>query len=127
MFTGLSVVLVFGVTYNSTRIALSERGRELATLRVLGFSRGEISYVLLGEVMFLVLFGLPLGCLFGAFLVWSMAKSFDTEMFRIPLIIEASTYGYAIIWVLVAACLSAALVRRRVVKLDLIRVLKTRE
>ena len=127
MFTGLAVVLVFGVTYNSTRIALSERGRELATLRVLGFTRGEISYVLLGEVMFLVLLGLPMGCFFGAFLVWSMAKSFDSEMFRIPLVIEASTYGYAIIWVLLAACISAALVRNRVDKLDLIRVLKTRE
>jgi putative ABC transport system permease protein len=127
MFTGLAVVLVFGVTYNSTRIALSERGRELATLRVLGFSKGEISYVLLGEVMFLVLLGLPLGCLFGWMLVWTMAQSFDTEMFRIPLVIEASTYGTAIVWVLLAAGASAALVRRRVDKLDLIRVLKTRE
>lgn len=127
MFTGLAVVLVFGVTYNSTRIALSERGRELATLRVLGFSKGEISYVLLGEVMFLVLFGLPLGCLFGWMLVWAMAQSFDTEMYRIPLVIEASTYGTAIVWVLLAAGASAALVRRRVDKLDLIRVLKTRE
>jgi putative ABC transport system permease protein len=127
MFTGLAVVLVFGVTYNSTRIALSERGRELATLRVLGFSRAEISYVLLGEVSFLILFGLPLGCAFGWLLVWSMAQSFDTEMFRIPLVINASTYGYAISWVLFAAVISAALVRRRVDKLDLIRVLKTRE
>jgi putative ABC transport system permease protein len=127
MFTGLAVVLVFGVTYNSTRIALSERGRELATLRVLGFSRAEISYVLLGEVSFLILFGLPLGCAFGWLLVWSMAQSFDTEMFRIPLVIHASTYGYAISWVLFAAVVSAALVRRRVDKLDLIRVLKTRE
>jgi putative ABC transport system permease protein len=96
-------------------------------LRVLGFSKGEISFVLLGEVMFLILMGLPMGCLFGRFLVWSMAKSFDTEMFRIPLIIEASTYGYAIIWVLLAAAVSAALLRKRVDKLDLIRVLKTRE
>ena len=127
MFTGLAVVLVFGVTYNSTRVALSERGRELATLRVLGFTKGEISYVLLGEVLFLILLGLPLGCLFGGFLVWSMAQSFDTEMYRIPLVIEASTYGYAIVWVVIAAILSAALVRRRVNKLDLIRVLKTRE
>lgn len=127
MFTGLAVVLVFGVTYNSTRIALSERGRELATLRVLGFSRGEISYVLLGEVILLVLLGLPLGCFFGWLLAWSMARSFDTEMYRIPLVIEASTYGYAILWVLLAAAVSAALVRHRVDKLDLIRVLKTRE
>ncbi|MFT4995129.1 MAG: putative ABC transport system permease protein [Paraglaciecola sp.] len=127
MFTGLAVVLVFGVTYNSTRIALSERGRELAILGVLGFSKAEISYVLLGEVSFLILFGLPLGCLFGWSLVWLMAQSFDTEMYRIPLIINASTYGYAISWVLFAGAISAALVRRRVDKLDLIRVLKTRE
>lgn len=127
MFSGLAVLLAFGVTYNSTRIALSERGRELATLRVLGFSRGEISYVLLGEVMFLIVLSLPLGCLFGWLLVWTMAASFDTEMFRIPLIIEASTYGYAILLVLIAAAISAAVVRRRVDKLDLIRVLKTRE
>ncbi len=127
MFSGLAVLLAFGVTYNSTRIALSERGRELATLRVLGFSKGEISYVLLGEVMFLIVLSLPLGCLFGWLLVWTMAASFDTEMFRIPLIIHASTYGYAILLVLIAAAISAAVVRRRVDKLDLIRVLKTRE
>lgn len=127
MFSGLAVLLAFGVTYNSTRIALSERGRELATLRVLGFSKGEISYVLLGEVMFLVILSLPLGCLFGWILVWTMATSFDTEMYRVPLVIDISTYGYAILLVLGAAALSAALVRSRVDKLDLIRVLKTRE
>jgi putative ABC transport system permease protein len=127
MFTGLAVTLALGVTYNSARIALSERGRELATLRVLGFTKGEISYVLLGEVMFLTLLGLPLGALFGWGLVWSMAQSFDTEMYRIPLVIEPSTYGYAILWVLLASALSAILVRQRVAKLDLIRVLKTRE
>ena len=127
MFVTLAGILAFGVVYNSTRIALSERARELATLRVLGFSKGEISYVLLGEVMFLVVFGLPLGCLCGWLLVLSMANAFDTEMFRIPLVIEASTYGLAALLVIVAATLSAAIVRRRVDKLDLIKVLKTRE
>lgn len=127
MFTSLAVILAMGVTYNSARIALSERGRELATLRVLGFTKGEISYVLLGEVMFLTILGLPLGALFGWGLVWSMAQSFDTEMYRIPLVIEASTYGYAILLVLLASALSAILVRQRITKLDLIRVLKTRE
>ncbi|MFQ3198197.1 MAG: putative ABC transport system permease protein, partial [Paraglaciecola sp.] len=73
------------------------------------------------------LLGLPLGALFGWGLVWSMAQSFDTEMYRIPLVIEPSTYGYAILWVLLASALSAILVRQRVAKLDLIRVLKTRE
>ncbi|WJG10785.1 FtsX-like permease family protein [Aliiglaciecola sp. LCG003] len=127
MFTGLAILLAFGVTYNSTRIALSERGRELATLRVLGFSKSEISYVLLGEVLFLVVLSIPFGCLFGFGLVWSMAQSFDTEMYRVPLVIHQSTYAYAILFVLAAAAVSAALVRRRLDKLDLIRVLKTRE
>ncbi len=127
IFSVLAAVLAFGVTYNSTRIALSERGRELATLRVLGFSKGEISYVLLGEVMFLIFVALPLGCLLGYGLVWSMASAFDTEMFRVPIAIQPNTYGYAIVIVLVAAAISAALVRKRVDELDLIRVLKTRE
>jgi putative ABC transport system permease protein len=127
MFIGLAFILAFGVTYNSTRIALSERARELATLRVLGFSKGEISYVLLGEVMFLVLLGLPLGFLVGWLLVLSMATAFDTEMFRVPLVIDTSTYGYAAFLVILSAVVSAAIVRRRVDKLDLIKVLKTRE
>lgn len=127
MFSILAAILAIGITYNTTRIALSERGRELATLRVLGFTRGEISYVLLGEVVLLILLGLPLGCLLGLGLVWSMVSAFDTELFRIPLVIDADTYGYAILLILLATLLSAALVRRRVDRLDLIKVLKTRE
>ncbi len=127
MFVLLACILAFGVVYNSTRIALSERARELATLRVLGFTKGEISYVLLGEVMFLVLFGLPLGAACGWLLVQGMASAFDTEMFRVPLVIEASTFGMSAVLVIVAAVLSAAVVRRRTNHLDLIKVLKTRE
>lgn len=127
MFVALACVLAFGVTYNSTRIALSERARELATLRVLGFSKAEISYVLLGEVIFLVILGLPMGCLLGWLLVLSMASAFDTEMFRVPMVIELSTFGLSVLFVIGAAAVSAAIVRRRVDKLDLIKVLKTRE
>ncbi|WP_026376873.1 ABC transporter permease [Aestuariibacter salexigens] len=127
MFSLLAAMLGFGVAYNSTRIALSERGRELATLRVLGFTRGEISYVLLGEVMLLILAGLGLGCALGYGLVWFIITLFDTELFRIPYLIEPSTYGKAVVIIFIATLLSAALVRRRVDKLDLIRVLKTRE
>lgn len=127
IFTGLAAALAFGVAYNSTRIALSERGRELATLRVLGFTRGEISYILLGEVGLLIVLSLPVGCFIGWLLVWVMSSAFDTELFRIPLVIEASTYGWAMIIALLSAVASAALVRRRVDRLDLIQVLKTRE
>ena len=126
-FAMFACALGFGVVYNSTRIALSERGRELATLRVLGFSRAEISYILLGEVTLLILVGLPLGCLAGQGLAWLMTSAFETELYRVPLVIELSTYGIAVLVALTATALSAALVRRRLDRLDLVAVLKTRE
>lgn len=126
-FSLFACALGFGVVYNSTRIALSERARELATLRVLGFTRLEVSYILLGEVAVLIAAGLPLGCLFGWGLAWVMMQAFETELYRIPMVIEPSTYGWAVVITLAAAVLSAALVRRRLDHLDLIAVLKTRE
>ena len=126
-FAAFACMLAFGVTYNSTRIALSERGRELATLRVLGLSRLEISYILLGEVGLLVFAGLPLGCLVGSGLAWFIADRFETELYRVPLVIEPSTFGWAVAITVAATALSALLVRRRLDRLDLIGVLKTRE
>ena len=127
MFSALACVLGFGVAYNSARIALSERGREVATLRVLGFSRGEISYILLAEVALLIAVALPVGCLIGRGLSALMTASFNTELFRVSLKIEPSTYGMAMMIALLATAVSAAIVRRRVDHLDLIEVLKTRE
>ena len=126
-FAMFACALGFGVVYNSTRIALSERGRELATLRVLGFSRTEISYILLGEVALLIFVGLPLGCLAGQGLAWLMTSAFETELYRVPLVVELSTYGTAVLVALLATAASAALVWRRLDRLDLIAVLKTRE
>jgi putative ABC transport system permease protein len=127
MFTGFAGALAFGVAYNSVRIALSERGRELATLRVLGFTRGEISYILLSEVALLIFVALPLGCLFGYGLALVLANTLDTELFRMPFAISASTYGFGVVFTIIATAASALLVRRRIVHLDLISVLKTRE
>lgn len=127
LFSVLACALGFGVAYNSARIALSERGRELATLRVLGLSRGEISYILLGEVGLLIALALPVGCLFGRALSEIMAAAFNTELFRIPLVIEPSTYGLSVVIALAATLISAFVVRHRVDHLDLIEVLKTRE
>jgi putative ABC transport system permease protein len=126
-FVGFAAALGFGVAYNSARIALSERGRELATLRVLGFTRAEISYILLAEVALLIVVALPLGCVIGRGLVALLGLMLDTELFRLPLVIEPSTYGLAVVFALAATVASAALVRRRIDRLDLIRVLKTRE
>ena len=120
-------VMAFGMVYNNMRIALSERGRELATLRVLGFRPGEISYMLFGESALLTLIGLPLGCLFGWFLAHVMSAAFNTELFRMPVVFEPATYGLAVLISLAAALPSAWLVQRRLSRLDLIGVLKTRE
>jgi putative ABC transport system permease protein len=126
-FTVFACALAFGVVYNSGRIALSERGRELATLRVLGFTRFEVSYILLGEAALLAFVALPLGCIVGYQLAWLISKTFETELFRVPLAIQASTFGISALIGLVATAVSAALVRRRLDRLDLIAVLKTRE
>ncbi len=122
-----SCTLAVGVVYNNLRIALSERGRELATLRVLGFSTGEITYMLLGEAALLVLLALPIGALLGWALTSLMVASFATELFRVPVLIEADTYAWAMLVALIAATASALLVQRRLQRLDLIAVLKTRE
>ncbi|WGL17127.1 FtsX-like permease family protein [Microbulbifer bruguierae] len=124
LFAGL---IALGVVYNSARISLSERGRELASLRVLGLTRGEVSYILLGELALLTLLALPLGALLGYLLAWTLVQSFNTELFRIPLIISSSTYGYAALVVLLSAAASGLLVHRRIQQLDLVAVLKTRE
>jgi len=126
-FIAFSCALAFGVTYNAARISLSERGRELATLRVLGFTRAEISYILLGEVALLTLVALPLGCAAGFGLASLIVRAFETELYRVPLVILPSTYGWAMLIGLAATTVSAFLVRRRVDRLDLIAVLKTRE
>ena len=124
IFAGLIAV---GVVYNTARIALAERGRELASLRVLGFTRGEVSYILLGELALLTLLALPLGCAIGYGLAALIASLFDSEVYRIPLVVEPATYGYAVLVVVAAAALSALAVRRRIDRLDLVAVLKTRE
>ena len=126
-FVAFAGALTYGVVYNSTRIALSERGRDLATLRVLGFSRWEISYILLGEAGLLVLAALPLGCLVGVGLDWITTKGFETELFRMPMGVSTDAYGKAILVTLAASALSAIFVRRRLDRLDLVAVLKTRE
>lgn len=122
-----AVVIALGVVYNGARIALSERSRELATLRVIGFSRREISAILLGELGVITLLALPLGMVIGTCFAWFLALFLDQEVFRFPLVIENSTYGLAVSVVLAASVLSALLVRRKLDHLDLIAVLKSKE
>jgi putative ABC transport system permease protein len=120
-------VIAFGVVYNSARISLSERSRELATLRVIGFTRGEISAILLGELAVLTLLGIPLGLLLGWLFGWFVTLGLDTEVYRIPLVIDASTYAFAATVVFGAAFASGLIVRQRLDHLDLVAVLKSKE
>ena len=123
----LGAVINFGVVYNSARVALSERGRELASLRVLGFGRGEVAYILLGELALLVLLSLPLGALLGYGLCWVFASAADSDLFRIPVHISTRTFVFAAVTMTISTVLSSLLVRRRIQRLDLVEVLKTRE
>jgi putative ABC transport system permease protein len=119
--------IAFGVIYNAARIALAERARELASLRILGLTQGEIGYVLLGELGLLTLVAIPVGFAMGYGLCYGTAASAQTELFRIPLVISWGTYAFSATVVLVAALVSGAVIWYRLGKLDLIEVLKTRE
>ena len=123
----LAAVLSIGVIYNGARIALSERGRELASLRVLGFTRQEVAAMLLGEQAVITVLGLPLGVLIGYGVVAAIMASFATDLYRIPLVMDPGTALSAAGTIVVLAAAAGWLVRRRMDRADLISVLKTRE
>ncbi|MEB2313391.1 MAG: ABC transporter permease [Sorangiineae bacterium] len=122
-----AATITVGVVYNNARVALSLRSRDLASMRVLGFTRREISSILLGEMAFQVLLALPLGLWFGKLLVLALAATVDPERWRMPIILTSRSYALAALVALLASVASALLVRRRLDRLDLIGVLKTRE
>jgi putative ABC transport system permease protein len=122
-----ATIIAFGVVYNSVHVTLSERSRELATLRVIGFTRREVSFMLLGEIAALTLVAIPLGLLFGYWLAALMMYALQTESQRFPLIIEYSTYAFAAIVVVTATIASSLGARRKLDKLDLVSVLKSRD
>ena len=125
--TVFAVIIAFGVIYNSARIALTERGRELASLRVLGFTRAEISYILLGELGLLTLLAIPLGLWLGRGMCYYIAHAMQSDLFRVPVVLLPQTYAFACVVVLVASLLSGLAVRRRLDQLDLIAVMKAAE
>jgi putative ABC transport system permease protein len=127
VYVSLAVIITFGVVYNSARIHLSERARDLASLKVLGFTNGEVSTVLLLELAIIVLLAQPLGWALGSGFAWSVVRGFESDLFRIPFVIDRSTFAIASLVVLLIAALSALVVRLRIDRLDLVRVLKTRD
>ncbi len=127
MIIFFSCVIAVGMVYNSARIALSERGRELASLRVLGFTRREVATMLFGEQAILTAASIPVGFAIGYGLAALISSFYDSEIYRIPLVISGKTWGFALIVVVASAVFSGALIYRRIRALDLVEVLKTRE
>jgi putative ABC transport system permease protein len=127
VYISLAAIIAFGVVYNSARISLSEQGREMASLRVLGFTRAEVSSLLLMELAVMISLALPLGWALGYGFGWLIVHGFASELYRVPLVIGKEVYAYASLVVLAAATISALIVRRRIDRLDMVAVLKTRE
>jgi putative ABC transport system permease protein len=125
IFTAFAVIIAVGVVYNSARIALQEHAWELASLRVLGFTRAEVARTLFGEFAVEILLGIPVGVMLSQAIVTLIASFFSNESFQIPAVIEPRTYLAATIIVVAAALASAFVVRRRIDRLDLVSVLKT--
>ena len=122
-----AVIIAFGVVYNSAKIALAERARELATLRVLGFTRAEVSRILLGEVVALAIPAIPIGFAAGRWLSGLVASAMETQRMHVPDVVALSTYAFAVVVFVAAAAASALIVRRGIDHLDLVGVLKARE
>ncbi len=123
----IALLITIGVTYNGARILLSERSRELASLRILGFTRGEVSYILIGETMLLALLAQPLGWWIGAQIATSMADSFSSDLYNTPVVLPPEIFARASFVVLLASFASVMLVRRRLDKQNLVAVMKVRE
>ena len=125
--TLLATGIAFGVIYNSARIAYSERSRELASLRVLGFSHAEVAYILLGELTLLTLIAIPIGFIIGKYICSIIANEMASDLYRIPLVVESASYAFSAVVVLASAILSGLIIWQRLKQLDLVAVLKTKE
>jgi putative ABC transport system permease protein len=124
MYTMFATIVAFGIIYNSARISLSERARELATLRVLGFTRGEVGAVLVGELVLLTVAALPVGLLLGSGFAAGILKAVNTETVRLPLVLTPSNYAFAVLVVAIASALSAWFAARKLADIDLVSALK---
>jgi putative ABC transport system permease protein len=127
IYMGFAVVVAFGIVYNSARISLSERQRELATLRVVGFTRGEVASVLISELVILTSLALPIGLLIGSGFATVILQTINTEFVRLPVILTTANFSLAVLVITGASFLSALFATRRLDRLDLVGALKARE
>ncbi|MCR9143214.1 MAG: FtsX-like permease family protein [bacterium] len=122
-----ALCIAFAVVYNTARVSFSERAWELATLRILGFTKGEVFRVLAWELTLQTAPALLPGCVLGFFFVTALIQSMPVEGIRFPVIISVSSYAMAILVVVATGITSSLLIRRKVDRLNLVEVLKTRE
>ena len=127
IMAAIAAIITFGIVYNSARIAYAERARDLASLRVIGFSRGETAFVLLAELAIITLLALPVGSIMGYYLSFAISQGFSTDLYQIPTIFIPESYGLAFIAVVAASIVSGWLVKRDIDNIDLVSALKTRE
>ncbi len=127
IYTAMAMIVGFGVVYNSARIQFSERARELASLRVLGFTRREVAGVLFAEIILVVILAQPVGWGIGTLFALAISEGFASDLFTIPFVIRAPTFAYASLVAMASALATGIIVKRRVDNLDMVRVLKTRE
>jgi putative ABC transport system permease protein len=122
-----ATVVAFGVVYNNARISLAERARELATLRVIGFSRREVGGVLVTELVILALIAVPIGLALGSGFATGIVNAVNTETVRLPVVLKLGNFAFAVLVVAVASTLSALFVLRQLHRLNLVGVLKAPE
>jgi putative ABC transport system permease protein len=127
ILTAFAAIITVGVVYNSARISLQERAWELASLRVLGFTRGEVAGILFSEFALETALGIPIGLWLSHAIIGLIARFHSNDSFQIPPVIEPRTYLIATGVVLAATAASTFVVRKRVDRLDMVAALKTRE
>lgn len=127
VMAAIAGVITFGIIYNAARIAYAERARDLASLRVIGFTKGEAAFVLLGELAVITLVALPIGSVLGYYLSFAIAAGFSSDLYQIPAIFSPKSYGAAAIAVIAATIVSGWLVKHDLDRADLVSALKTRE
>jgi len=127
LYFTFSIIVSFGVVYNSARIALAERHRDLATLRVIGFTHREVAGVMIGELLILTVMALPVGLGIGRLLAGAIVSAASTESVRLPLMVSLQSYASALLIVIVSAAVSFTVVGRGIRRLDLLGVLKAHE
>jgi len=123
----IAAIITFGIVYNAARIAYAERARDLASLRVIGFTKAEVAFVLLGELALVTLVALPLGSVLGYHLTFIVAEGYSSDLYQIPVVFTPESYGLAALAVIGAAIVSGWLVKWTMDQADLVSALKTRE